>query len=277
VTARQRRGRPDRRLAALGGALLLVTALGWVLPLSLWRTPTNLPAGAPLVLILGQDEAGALAFAVPSVLLSVLWAAALVSAAGARGRGTTATALAVTALLLLLLVAINPGGTQDIYHNVADARLFWRYGVNPTLVPPAAYPADPFYTHVWGYTDLPSAYGPLWYLIVGLPLPFAGDGLVANLVGQKLLVGAFMFGTVALTALAVRAVAPERTAFAVVLTGWCPLLAFESAGNGHNDAVMAFFLAAALLAACRRAHVWVLPLIALSVLVRSGTSRRRRW
>jgi hypothetical protein len=57
-----------------------------------------------------------------------------------------------------------------------------------------------------------------------------------------------------------------------VLIGWCPLLLFESAGNGHNDSVMACFLAAALLAAARRAYVWVLPLLTLSLLVKYTTA-----
>jgi hypothetical protein len=106
---------------------------------------------------------------------------------------------------------------------------------------------------VWGYIDLPSAYGPLWYLASGIPTALAGDGLISNLVAQKSLVAAFFLGTVLLVAAAARVVAPDRAVFAAVLVGWCPLLLWESAGNGHNDSLMALFLTAAFVAAARRA------------------------
>ncbi|MGH2599598.1 MAG: hypothetical protein ACRDJ9_09440, partial [Dehalococcoidia bacterium] len=69
-----------------------------------------------------------------------------------------------------------------------------------------------------------------------------------------------------------RTIAPERAVAAVVMLGWSPLFLWELAGNGHNDSVMAFFLAIALLAAARRAYVWVLPALALSVLVKYTTA-----
>jgi alpha-1,6-mannosyltransferase len=59
---------------------------------------------------------------------------------------------------------------------------------------------------------------------------------------------------------------------AVVMLGWSPLLLWEIGGNGHNDSVMAFFLAAALLAAARRAYLWLLPLLVLSALVKYTTA-----
>jgi alpha-1,6-mannosyltransferase len=246
-----------------------VLLLGWLQPLSLWRSPSNLPAGAPIVLILGQDVAGAVRFLVPAVLLLGAWAAAMLVALRCTG---VSVALGFSALFLITLIPMNPGGTQDIYHNIADGRLFWLYGVNPTLIPPIAFPEDAFAPHVWGYADLPSAYGPLWYLLTGIPTLTAGDGLVANLVAQKLLVAVFGFATVVVVVLAARSLVPERAVFAAVLIGWCPLLIWESAGNGHNDAVMAFFLAVALLAAARRAYLWVLPALALSALVKYTTA-----
>jgi hypothetical protein len=262
-------------LALLIGCGLLLEAvlvLGWLVPLSLWRTPSNLPAGAPLVLILGQDATGALRFLVPSCLALGAWGASLAVARRCGGTLPMLVAIGFTVLFLATLLPINPGGTQDIYHNVADGRLFWLYGVNPTLIPPQAFPEDAFAPHVWGYVDLPSAYGPLWYLLTGIPVLLAGDGLVANLVAQKALVAAFGLGTVLVVAAAARTVAPARVVPAIVLTGWSPLLLWESAGNGHNDSAMAFFLALVFLAAVRRAYVWVLPALALSVLVKYTTA-----
>jgi hypothetical protein len=259
-------------LVLTGAAIEALLVAGWLRPLSLWRTPTNLPAGAPMVLILEQTRAGAIRFLLPAVGLTACWFIALWLGARARGRVAPWLALACSALFLVTLLPMNPGGTQDIYHNVADGRLFWLYGVNPTLIPPQAFPEDAFAPHVWGYVDLPSAYGPLWYLLTGPPTLLAGDELVPNLVAQKALVAAFMLGTVVAATLAARAIAPERATFAAVLTGWSPLLLWESAGNGHNDSVMAFFLALSLLAAARRSYVWVLPLLTLSVLVKFTTA-----
>ncbi|MGH2588674.1 MAG: hypothetical protein ACRDJE_27430, partial [Dehalococcoidia bacterium] len=258
-------------LVVTGMLIEAALLLGWLEPLSLWRTPSNLPAGAPVVLILGQDWGGALRFALPAAALMVLWGAALLSSR--RLRGTTATVIAIgfAALFLATLIPMNPAGTQDIYHNVADGRLFWLHGVNPTLIPPQAFPEDAFAPHVWGYADLPSAYGPAWYLLTGIPTLLAGDGLVANLVAQKILVAVFWLGTVVAVAITARTIAPERAVAAVVMLGWSPLFLWELAGNGHNDSVMAFFLAIALLAAARRAYVWVLPALALSVLVKYTT------
>ena len=259
-------------LVACGGAFEAVLLIGWLRPLSLWRTPTNLPAGAPMVPILGQTVEGAVRFLVPAAGLTALWVAALVIATALRGRLALAVSLGFTGVFLLTLLPMNPGGTQDIYHNVFDGRLFWLYGINPTIVPPQAYPDDPFAAHVWGYADLPSAYGPIWYLLTGLPTALAGDGLVANVIAQKLLVAVFSMFTVVAVVLAVRAVEPRRMVAAAVLAGWCPLLVWETAGNGHNDSVMTFFLALALLAATRRAYPWVLPLLTLSVLVKYTTA-----
>jgi hypothetical protein len=262
-------------LIALIAAGLLIEAVliaGWLVPLSLWRTPTNLPAGAPLVLILGQDRAGALRFLLPVLVLVGVWGVSLAVAWRCRSFVALVLSIAFTTIFLITLLPMNPAGTQDIYHNVSDGRLFWLHGVNPTIIPPLAFPEDAFVRHVWGYVDLPSAYGPLWYFASGIPTALAGDDLIPNLVAQKSLVAAFLLGTVLLVAVAARAVAHERAVFAIVLVGWCPLLLWESAGNGHNDSLMAFFLTAAFVAAARRAYLWVLPALALSVLVKYTTA-----
>ena len=175
--------------------------------------------------------------------------------------------LVAPALFMCTLLPAFPGGTQDIFHNVADARTLWLYGDNPTLVPPEAHAGDRFLPNVFGYRDLQSAYGPLWYALAGIPVAVAGDGLVPNIVGQKALVSAFWLATVALVALTNRALGRDDAAPAV-LVGWCPLFLWEFAGNGHNDAVMVFFGACAGAATLRRRYVWVFPALALAVLVK---------
>lgn len=229
-----------------------------------------------MVVFYGISRAGAIRWAVPAVLLIGLYLGAIWLAGRARGRAATVIALMAPVLFSASLLPAFPGGTQDIFHNVSDARLFWLYGENPTRVPPNAHPEDPFLPVLFGYGGLTSAYGPLWYMLAGLPLPFTGDGVVANAVGQKALSSAFFLGTVALLWLTVRGRqehhTPEerqrRGVRAAVLAGWCPLLLWEFGVNGHNDALMIFFMAAALLAVCRRWWLWVFPLLALSALIK---------
>jgi hypothetical protein len=258
---------------ALALGIELVLLVGWVRPLALWQHQANPPAGAQMVLLLGQTRAGALAFAVPALLLLALYGAALLVAGRVGGRWAV-VALGAPVLFAVTLLPMFPGGTQDIFHNIADGRLFWRYGENPTLVPPAAHPEDPFYPHLFGYTDLPSAYGPLWYLLAGPITALAGDGLLTNVLAQKAVMAAFFVATVVLVWWTARAVWSERpgvAATATVAAGWCPLLLWELPGNGHNDAVMVFFATAALAAAVRERWRWVFPLLALSVLVKFTT------
>jgi alpha-1,6-mannosyltransferase len=260
-------------LTTLALAMELVLIAGWLRPLALWRHQVNPPAGAQMVLLLGQTRAGALTFAVPALLLIALYIAGLL-VAGRAGRRWALVALAAPVLFAATLLPMFPGGTQDIFHNIADGRLFWRYGENPTLVPPAAHPEDRFYPHLFGYTELPSAYGPLWYLLAGPVTALAGDGLVANVLAQKAVMAAFFVATVVLvwwTARALWPSRPGRSTTAAVAVGWCPLLLWELPGNGHNDAVMVFFAAAALAAAVRERWRWVFPLLALSVLVKFTT------
>jgi hypothetical protein len=173
--------------------------------------------------------------------------------------------LAGTALFSLTLLLINPVGAQDIYHDIADARTFWIYGQNPAVVPPIAHANDAFYGNVFAWVDSPSVYGPLWYQLSGVALPFAGAGLWANIIGQKLLTAMFLFGTTVLAILIVKRVRPGTEVAAGVMVGWNPLLQFDTAGNAHNDVVMIFFALACLYAVTRRWWIAVFPLLALSV------------
>jgi hypothetical protein len=273
-------------LLVLAIAIELVLALGWLRPLGMWEHRANPPDGAPMVTLLGRTQAGALRFAIPTVALVLLWGTAVWVAGRARGRAVTVIGLGATVVFAATLVPMFPGGTQDIFHNVADARLLWLHGENPMLVPPIAHPDDAFYRHLFGYADLTSAYGPLWYALAGIPMVLAGDGLVANLLAQKVMMAVFMVATTVLVWLVARSWRREvdlrrdqagvgewapNPVVAVVLTGWCPLLLWETTGNGHNDAIMVFFAAAAVAAALRRWWLWVFPLLALSALVKFTT------
>lgn len=261
------RGRPGRVLALAGTGLLLELALvsGLLLPLAAWRQPSVIATDKPLATAFGETLPGALRFAAAVVVAFAAFALAVAAARGLTGRAVMALVLTGTALFSFTLLPINPAGSHDIYHNVADARTLWRYHSNPLVLPPNAFPDDPFYHHVPAWQDFPSVYGPVWYAVSALAVPLAGDGLWANLLGQKLITVTFLLGTVTLAMLVAGRIRPGAAVTAGVLIGWNPLLLFETAGNAHNDIVMVCFALAALYAVTRRWWVAVFPLLALSV------------
>ncbi len=261
------RGRSGRVIALAGTGLLLELALvsGLLLPLAAWRLPAVIATDQPLATAFGTTPLGALRFAAAVAIAFAAFALAVAAARGLTGRAAMALVLAGTMLFSLTLLPINPAGSHDVYHNVADARTLWRYHSNPLVLPPNAFPDDPFYRYVPAWQDFPSVYGPVWYAISALAVPVAGDGLWANLLGQKLIIAVFLLGTTALAMLVAGRIRPGAAVSAGVLTGWNPLLLFETAGNAHNDIVMVCFALAALYAVARRWWVAVFPLLALSV------------
>lgn len=258
-----------RLLLGVGVLFGLVLLAGLVLPLSIPANPRVFPEPAPPAIILGRGWSGALRLALPLVLLLALFVAALAAAARACGRRAALVVLAGTALFSVALLPMNPVAAGDVFHNVSDARTLWVHGRDPAVYPPDAFPNDPFLKNVATWRSTPSAYGPLWYDISGLPLPLAGTSLWPNVLGQKLIMAALLF---AATLLAMKLA--ERTGanavLAGVLVGWNPLLQWETAGNAHNDVLMVAFALGALLAVTRR-RSWLLvfPLLALSIASKS--------
>lgn len=258
----------NERLVALawaGGVLAMVLVLGLTQPLSIRRNPTVVVSHRPLADVLGPTRDGAWRFVLLVLCAFAAFAFAVWLARLVAGLRAFWLVLAGTVLLSATLIPINPLGTQDIYKNIADARTLWIHGENPSRVAPDAYPDDAFLPNVPVWRDYPSVYGPLWYVIAGAPLPFAGDALWPNVIGQKILTAAFLLGCTALVMRIAARVRPGTAAMAGVLVGWNPLLQWETAGNAHNDVVMLFFALTAIYAIARGWWAAVFPLLALSV------------
>lgn len=256
---------PVRGLIVLDVALLAVLGAGLCAPLSIPANPHVFFDPDPIAAILGRGWWGAARFAVLLLAAFALFWAALRLAARARGRSATIVVIAGAVVLALALLPLNAVTAADIFHNVADAWTFWLRGKDPNIYPPAAFPADPFLPFVPAWRSTPSAYGPVWYALSGLPLWLAGTSLWGNVIGQKLLVTLFLFGAMALAMLIARR-AGANPLVAGVLVGWNPLLLWEAAGNGHNDPVTVCFALAALYAATgRRLRIAVFPLLALAI------------
>jgi len=265
-----RSGARPRLLAALSlcglAPLLAATyAVGFLRPLSYAEYPDIIPTARPLADALSTDWAGALRYIVPTAIAFVFYGAAVWLAGRLRGAWALTGVLGAGLVFAGIFLPINPVGAQDVYHNVFDARIVWKYHDNPNIVPPVAFPSDPFYEDVPAWVEFASPYGPVWYGVSGIGYAIGGDDLRGNVIGQKALTAAFLLGTAALAALAAERIRPGSGVAAAVAVAWNPLMLFETAGNAHNDIVMVFFAMAAFYALAARRWLWVFPLLALSV------------
>ncbi len=140
-----------------------------------------------------------------------------------------------------------PMTSPDAVHLAADVRTFWLYHRYPTHVENApAKVDDPVTQQVVVFPNSPSGYGPLSYAIGGAALPFTGDGLRGNVLGVKIVAGAFLVLTAYLAGLLARRLG-QNAALATAMVGLNPLMLWEFPGDGHNDSIMVAFGVLALL------------------------------
>ncbi len=158
-------------------------------------------------------------------------------------RGVAVAALSAGALLL----ASFPVGSKDPFGYAFFGKVWGTYHANPYLVAPAAFPADPwqpFMQVVWA--RLPAPYGPLFLWQARLVDWLADGHLFVAVWAHKLIATAALAATVLVAARVLHALAPPERWQSLALLAWNPLLLFESAGTGHNDAVMVLSVVAAV-------------------------------
>ena len=156
-------------------------------------------------------------------------------------------AIAWSALVCIALLPMRPLASPDVTHLAADVRTLWlhhRYPTNSSNAPGKV--DDPVAQGVITYKNSPSGYGPIAYGIGGLPIPIVGDGLGANVAGQKFIAGLFLVIAAAATGLVARRLG-MNAGLAAGFVGLNPLMLFEFAGDGHNDSIMVAFSVLALL------------------------------
>ena len=143
------------------------------------------------------------------------------------------------ALLIQLAATLAlPLTSNDLWSNVAYGRMA-AHGYNPYVVGPSVLPAgdavraliDPL------WLDMPITYGPIITTVCAIA-GRAGD-MIGNLLAFKALMLAATLSSLWLAARLCRVQfgpAEARTRF--VMFAWCPLLAWELAGQAHNDAIL---------------------------------------
>ncbi len=231
--------KPAFQLAALAAASAVIYALAFLWHYSLlewWQHPQlditkishhDLVAGAAYV------------FAFAALFLLYILACVIVRRdhRAAMWRVTITGIVAFNAILLWLY----PVDAADVFDNIIHGRMTAYYGANPFYQTVSEFPRDPFFYYAaWYY--YPSAYGPGWELIAAGIARAAGDGILTNVIAFKLASVVAYGATAVLIALTLRRHAPERALSGVLLYAWNPLVLYVTAGNGHNDAVMVFFI-----------------------------------
>lgn len=165
------------------------------------------------------------------------------------------------------LLAIYPPGGWDLFLYISQGRIYTEHHLNPFIVPPQDAPTDAFfpYSSWWPY---PSTYGPAWQMIASLVSIIGGQNLWLSMLLFKIAVSVFFIGSAVLVHLILDRHRPEARLLGVFLLAWNPLVLFETAGNGHNDIVMVFFALLALYYLAQRRHLWSIPLLTISALVK---------
>jgi hypothetical protein len=171
-------------------------------------------------------------------------------------------------LAMLILAHLYPITSLDSVNQAIQIRVLTTHQANPLLTPASNFSSDPFTTYD-DAQNLPSPYGPLAILLGAGPALLAGNNLLALLLLEKMLPILFALGCLRLVWLIASRIAPHRRWQALLLTGWNPLLLLETAGNGHNDTILLFFVLLAFYFLIAGPRWLTLPALALAALVNS--------
>lgn len=216
---------------AIVGLIVVGTASAW-------------PAGSMVAAQPGSATTGdhqwIRVFAIAQSLGFGLFLAALVVIR--RWSARTAHVLIIAAIIQTVPLAAPLMLSNDAYSYWNAGRLALMESANPYVDAPTDYaddPSLPYLASAW--RDRTTVYGPAFTLL-SEPL--------AVISGNQAQVAAWIFramaaaSMVALTLLASRLA--RRAAFAAAFVGWNPVFAFQFAGGGHNDALMALLIILAL-------------------------------
>jgi len=136
--------------------------------------------------------------------------------------------------------------SRDVYSYAYYGRIWTTYGANPYVLTPKDFPYNALWTLTWpGWRGTPSVYGPLFTWVSVLTTVFV-KSVGGQIIGFRLLAAASSIGTMAVVGRLVRRVRPERAVFAVAVIGLNPITVYQVVGGGHNDMLVAFFVAAAV-------------------------------
>ncbi|MCL5962497.1 MAG: tetratricopeptide repeat protein [Chloroflexi bacterium] len=190
---------------------------------------------------------------------------------GAGNRTSFCIVLGISVLFMASLLLQPYISSQDIFSYAFYAHISGLYGSNPYVAVPRDFPFDPLFGAIF-WKDQPSNYGPLWTYITTFITLFTGTNTALTLVGIKLVVILFALAGVPLIWQILGQISPNMRLAGTVLYAWNPLLILETAGSGHNDSVVGFFVLLSLFLYGRKAKLGGIAALILSVLTKYVTA-----
>ncbi len=175
------------------------------------------------------------------VVAFMLYLAAFFLTRAGLPSGWGAVAVLAPPLAFQITLFTMPGlFTTDMFSYATYGQIAGVYGVSPYTHLPSAFPEFRILSWIHPlWHDAPSIYGPAW---VDLTRPLArtinGWSDVDKILAYKLVTNVGHLASVACIGYIAHRLRPGRALEAIVLYAWSPLILFEFAGNGHNDAVM---------------------------------------
>jgi alpha-1,6-mannosyltransferase len=162
-----------------------------------------------------------------------------------HGRITMRWVWALTIAFHVLVLTLPLLFSRDVYSYAYYGRIWSTYGANPYVLTPKDFPYNSLWTLTWpGWRGTPSVYGPLFTWISVLTTGFV-KSVGSQIIGFRLLAAAASVGTMVVVGRLVHRVRPDRAVFAVAVIGLNPITIYQVVGGGHNDMLVAFFVAAA--------------------------------
>ena len=156
----------------------------------------------------------------------------------------TVVLLAVGYHLLVLMLPLL--FSRDVYSYAYYGRIVSTYGGNPYVLTPRDFPLNSLWSLTWpGWRGTPSVYGPL-FTWMSAWMTSTAKSIGSLMRGFQMLAAAASLGTIWIVARTVQRERPERATFAVAVIGLNPIVIFHVVGGGHNDMLVAFFVAAAV-------------------------------
>jgi hypothetical protein len=213
--------------------------------------PTGMEAANPLRWlsgVLGLGHLGITALMVVGLLATVSAAIGFVLlmretwAGRVPVRTVVLLVLAFHAVVLMLPLLFS----RDVYSYAFYGRIVSTYRANPYGVTPSDFPLNSLFPLTWpGWRSTTSVYGPLftWMSALMTSVVKKPSEVVTSF---QLLAAAASLGTIAVVGRLVQRVRPERTAFAIAMIGCNPIVIYHVVGGGHNDMLVAFFVACAV-------------------------------
>lgn len=196
------------------------------------------------VLASGVSSVAVLAFALRGTLSVVLMCvgliASLTAAHAVRSSGAAPRLLWPTvAVLAMTAVVRGPIASHDLWSYAFYGRMLSQYGVDPYDAVPAMFPHDVVYPVV-GWRHTPAGYGPLFTAFSALFTWIAGDSLPVLRVGFQLFAAAAV-------SWCLWVLARSRHVAAFTLVALQPFIWISLVNGGHNDAIVAAVLLAAVI------------------------------